>query len=105
VIAIVALAACGTMRGQELPFGKNKQYLSSGVVEQIVGGWQLSGREACYSGTPFTVSAPDTSLNDGGTNTQTANQILPTVAFIGGVGPGAHCSHRIVTRVKCAPAR
>src|SRR6202035_2566017 len=34
--------------------------------------------------------APDTSLNDGGTNTQTANQVLPTVAFLGGVGPGAH---------------
>jgi hypothetical protein len=36
------------------------------------------------------VTAPDTSLNDGGTNTQTANQVLPNVAFIGGVGPGAH---------------
>ena len=43
-----------------------------------------------YVGTPFTVYAPDTSLNDGGTNTQTANQVLPNVAFIGGVGPGAH---------------
>jgi len=41
-------------------------------------------------GTPFTVTAPDTSLNDGGTNTQTANQVLPNVAFLGGIGPGAH---------------
>ena len=74
----------------ELPFGKNKQYLSSGIAAKVMGDWQVSGREACYMGTPFTVYAPDTSLNDGGTNTQTANQVLPNVAFIGGVGPGAH---------------
>ncbi len=74
----------------ELPFGTNKSHLSSGPIAKVVGGWQLSGREAMYSGTPFTVGAPDTSLNDGGTNTQTANQVLQNVAFIGGVGPGAH---------------
>jgi hypothetical protein len=64
--------------------------VSSGIGAKVLGDWQLSGREACYSGTPFTVGAPDTSLNDGGTNTQTANQVLPSVAFLGGVGPGAH---------------
>jgi hypothetical protein len=74
----------------ELPFGKNKRFVSSGIGAKVLGDWQLSGREACYSGTPFTVGAPDTSLNDGGTNTQTANQVLPSVAFLGGVGPGAH---------------
>jgi outer membrane receptor protein involved in Fe transport len=74
----------------ELPFGKNKKYLTDGFAAKALGGWQLSGREAMYVGTPFTVYAPDTSLNDGGTNTQTANQVLPTVAFLGGVGPGAH---------------
>lgn len=74
----------------ELPFGKDKAYLNSGFVSKVVGGWQLSGREACYSGTPFSVGAPDTSLNDAGTNTQTADQVLPTVNRIGGIGPGAH---------------
>ncbi|HLN02714.1 MAG TPA: TonB-dependent receptor [Bryobacteraceae bacterium] len=72
----------------ELPFGKNKKYMSSGVAAKVLGDWQLSGREACYMGIPFTVYAPDTSLNDGGTNTQTANQVLPTVQLLGHVGPG-----------------
>jgi outer membrane receptor protein involved in Fe transport len=74
----------------ELPFGKNKAHFNSGPAAQILGGWQLSGREAMYVGTPFTVGAPDTSLNDGGTNTQTANQVLPNVQFIGHVGPGQY---------------
>ena len=74
----------------ELPVGTNKSHLSSGPIAKIVSGWQLSGREAMFSGVPFTVGAPNTSLNDGGTNTQTANQVLPNVAFLGGVGPGAY---------------
>ncbi|HWB99309.1 MAG TPA: TonB-dependent receptor, partial [Bryobacteraceae bacterium] len=74
----------------ELPFGKNKKWVNSGFGSMLLGGWQLSGREAMYSGLPFTVTAPDTSLNDAGTNTQTANQILPTVQFLGHVGPGQY---------------
>jgi len=74
----------------ELPFGKGKSHINTGPAALIVGGWQLSGREAMYVGTPFTVGAPDTSLNDGGTNTQTANQVLPNVQFLGHVGPGAY---------------
>jgi hypothetical protein len=74
----------------ELPFGKDKSYLNSGFMSKIAGGWQLSGREACYSGTPFSITAPDTSLNDGGTNTQTADQVLSKVAFLGNIGPGAY---------------
>ena len=72
----------------ELPFGKNKAHFNTGPASLILGGWQLSGREAMFVGTPFTVGAPDTSLNDGGTNTQTANQVLPNVQFLGKVGPG-----------------
>jgi hypothetical protein len=74
----------------ELPFGKGKAHLNTGTAALIVGGWQLSGREAMYVGTPFTVGAPDTSLNDGGTNTQTANQVLPNVQFLGHIGPGQY---------------
>jgi hypothetical protein len=42
---------------------------------------------AAYTGTPFTVGAPGSSLN-APSNTQTANQVLPTVAQPGNVGPG-----------------
>jgi hypothetical protein len=41
---------------------------------------------AAYTGTPFTVTAPGTSLN-APNNTQTANQIGP-VTRLGNVGPG-----------------
>ena len=70
----------------ELPVGKGKQYLSSGVISQIIGGWQFSGIESAYTGTPFTVSAPGTSLN-APNNLQTADQVAP-VQFLGGVGAG-----------------
>ena len=72
----------------ELPFGANKQFIKSGIAAKIVGGWQLSGREAMYTGTPFTVTTSDASLNDAGSNTQTANQVLANVTRSGQVGPG-----------------
>ncbi len=68
----------------ELPVGKGKQYLNSGIVSQVVGGWQFSGLESAYTGTPFTVTAPGTSLN-APDNLQTADQIAP-VQQLGGVG-------------------
>jgi hypothetical protein len=74
----------------ELPFGKNKKWINNGFASKLAGGWQFSGREAMFMGTPFTVGASNTSVNDGGTNTQTANQVLPEVKFIGAVGPGTH---------------
>ncbi len=71
----------------ELPVGKGKTYLNSGMIAQVIGGWQFSGREACYTGTPFTVTANGTSLN-APDQAQTADQILSNVQKIGGVGPG-----------------
>jgi hypothetical protein len=71
----------------ELPVGKGKQYLNSGIVSQVVGGWQFSGIESAYTGTPFTVTAPGTSLN-APSNQQTADQTAP-LQFLGGIGPGA----------------
>ena len=68
----------------ELPMGKNKQFLSTGLVSKIVGGWQTAGIMACYTGTPLTVGAND-NLNDGGSGLQTANQIAP-LNFVGTVG-------------------
>jgi len=71
----------------ELPFGKNKPYLQNGLASHIVGGWSLNGTAAAYSGLPFTVTASSASLN-APNNTQTANQVLPTVALLGGIGSG-----------------
>jgi len=73
----------------ELPFGKGKAYLNDGLVGKIIGGWQFSGIESCYTGTPMTVTANGTSLN-APDEAQTANQILPTVKFLGGIGPNSY---------------
>jgi len=70
-----------------LPFGKGKQMLNHGVASWVVGGWQVNGILSRTSGTPFTVSASATSLNSPG-NSQTANQVSPTVRIPGGHGPG-----------------
>ena len=47
----------------QLPFGAGKTWLQSGILSQIVGGWQLSGVFSAYSGLPFTPTASATSLN------------------------------------------
>ncbi len=68
----------------ELPFGPGKPYLTSGVAGKIIGGWQFSGIESSYTGTPMTITAPGSSLN-APNNTQTADQVAP-LQFQGGVG-------------------
>lgn len=82
-----SLAISGVL---ELPFGKGKPWLSHGrVANMLAGGWQLSGLVTLQSGKPFNVTASATSLNASG-NTQRADQVLPDVAVLGGVGPGQH---------------
>lgn len=72
----------------ELPFGRGKKLASGGgALTAIVSGWQLNGLLNSYTGTAFTVTGSSTSLNAPG-NTQTADQIKPQVATLGGVGPG-----------------
>lgn len=66
----------------ELPFGKSKKFLQSGPLSYIVGGWNLNGVFTHFSGAPFTVSTSSASCNCPG-NSQTANQILPSVGIIG----------------------
>jgi hypothetical protein len=75
----------------EPPFGKGKHWASGGVVSKVAGGWQLDGILSREGGTPFTVATAGTSLNAPG-NTQTAEQILPTVAIEGGHGIGANAA-------------
>ena len=63
-----------------LPFGKDKQFMSTGIASAVAGGWQLNAILGFYSGAPFSVSADGTSLNAQG-STQRANQIKPSVAI------------------------
>ena len=69
-----------------LPFGKGTNLLREGFVSKLAGGWQINWILSKESGTPFSISAPATSLNSPG-NSQTANQVLPTVPILGGHGP------------------
>ena len=71
----------------ELPFGRGKRFAASGPASWVLGGWQLNGILSAYTGTPFTVTASGASLN-APFNTQTADQILPDVQKLGGIGPG-----------------
>jgi hypothetical protein len=68
----------------QLPFGKGKGMLSSGVGSKILGGWQMNGAFSAYSGSPFSVSASGTSLNAPG-STQRADQVLPNVGYTGNI--------------------
>jgi hypothetical protein len=73
----------------ELPFGRGKHLAASGVTAAIFGNWQMNGVFSAYSGTPFTVTSPGSSLN-APNNTQTANQVNLTVNKIGNFGPGTY---------------
>jgi len=71
----------------EVPFGKGKKYLTSGIGSALLGGWQLNGLISAYAGPPFSVTAPGTDLNAPG-NAQRADLLNTTVKKIGGAGPG-----------------
>jgi hypothetical protein len=71
----------------ELPFGQGKKWALSGPADWVLGGWQINGIFSAMSGTPFTVGTAGTSLNSQG-NTQTADQVVPEVEILGGVGRG-----------------
>jgi len=71
----------------ELPFGKGKSMLSSGVGAFIAGGWQLNTVLSAYTGLPFTAYADTTSLN-APQNAQTADQLVQDIPKPGGIGNG-----------------
>jgi len=70
----------------ELPFGRGKSWVTNGFGAAILGGWQVNTLLSMYTGQPFTVSAPGTSLNAPG-NSQRADLVKPSVAKLGGTGP------------------
>ncbi|BDC48051.1 hypothetical protein F183_A03670 [Bryobacterales bacterium F-183] len=69
----------------ELPFGKGKQFLQSGIGNVLAGGWQINGIMSRMSGTPFTIGTAGNSVDSPG-NTQTADQVVSQVRIIGGHG-------------------
>jgi hypothetical protein len=40
----------------DLPFGKGKPFIESGVLSKVVGGWSVSGRAYYSSGTPMQIT-------------------------------------------------
>ena len=63
----------------ELPFGRGKRWLTSGIANVLAGGWQVNGVLSAMSGTPFTVTDSSTgasNLNAPG-NTQTVDVVGP----------------------------
>jgi hypothetical protein len=70
------------------PFGKGQKWLTTGAGGKILGNWNVTPVLSRYSGTPFSVTTSGTSCNCPG-NTQTADQIEPTVAILGGHGPNS----------------
>ena len=71
----------------ELPMGKGKMLAKSGIAAAVLGDWQVNGVFSAYTGTPFSVSSPASSLN-APDNSQTANQVKATVDKLGNFGPG-----------------
>ena len=69
----------------ELPFGTGKKWATSGTSATVLGGWQLNGLFAAYSGRPFQLTASGASLNMPG-NLQTPDQIKDNVEILGNVG-------------------
>jgi hypothetical protein len=61
----------------ELPFGRGKQYLTSGPASDILGGWSLSGLATARTGIPvnITISRKAAALPDGNTSSQRPNLV------------------------------
>ena len=66
----------------ELPFGKNRAFLTHGVGAALAGGWSINGTFYHLSGIPFSVLADGSSCNCPG-NTQRADRVKATVAHTG----------------------
>jgi len=73
----------------DLPFGQGQRFLShSGLLDRLVGGWTLGGRETIASGNPFLLNGGRNTVNNltqsgvvflGGFTTQQLQQALGTV--------------------------
>jgi hypothetical protein len=65
----------------QLPFGRNKQFVNSGVGAAVLGGWSVQGVFYHLSGLPFSVNASNSSCNcPNSISTQLANKVKTSVA-------------------------
>jgi hypothetical protein len=60
----------------ELPFGKGKKYLTSGVADKLLGGWQVNGILSLSTGTPITFGG-DSAVLKAPQNNNTLNWFGP----------------------------
>jgi hypothetical protein len=69
----------------ELPFGPGRKFASEGgFVSQIARDWQINSYFTAFSGSPFSVSASNASLN--ANSPQRADQVKEEVEILGGIG-------------------
>jgi outer membrane receptor protein involved in Fe transport len=47
----------------DLPFGKGKRWVQTGLGSKLAGGWQISGLVSAHTGLPFTATASSSTLN------------------------------------------
>ena len=74
----------------ELPFGEGRMRTGSGIVNHLVGGWQVNGILSLASGTPFTINANSSVLGDGSANVSggTGNgSVYERANYVPGVNP------------------
>jgi hypothetical protein len=69
----------------DLPFGRGKRWVSSGVGTAFLGGWRVSSFMTIMSGLPLYFTASSTALKAPG-NTQTPDFVAP-VQILHGIGP------------------
>jgi hypothetical protein len=93
----------------ELPFGPGKQWLKSGVVSQVLGGWQVNGILTIASGMPINFGGNAAAVNAPG-NGNTLNYFGNGIGILHGTGTGnawfsnAICSASVTTNCFAQPA-
>src|SRR5262249_17122563 len=69
----------------ELPLGKGKRYLRSGVGSWLAGGWQIAGVWTIMSGLPLNFTTSTGQLNAPGTDTTNSPNINGTGGVLHGI--------------------
>ena len=70
------------------PFGYGQKWANTGVLSQILGGWQITGQYSYFGGLPFSVTANSNTLNAPG-STLYAQLVKPYKALNGHQHPDA----------------
>jgi hypothetical protein len=65
-LANVAHHTVGFTGIADSPFGPGRRYLQNGIAGKVLGSWQVNAVTILRSGTPFTVTASNTTLNAAG---------------------------------------